>query len=240
MENITLGKFSEKQINNLLQESPSISDFRARIDFLSRQFLDVPYKESTLIGDVNTEEVLVINFEGVDCFTLLDHVEALRVSKSFFDFKENLVKVRYQSGEIAFKKRNHFFTDWIEYNSDLVSDMTEKVSDGKCKIITKNLNKKNDGTYFIPGIQCRKRKIAHIPSLAVDDDITSRFLTGDYLGIYSDREGLDVSHVGILIRNNNGVFIRHASSRHRKVVDEDFQKYLSYKPGIVVLRPGRF
>jgi hypothetical protein len=240
MEHITLGKFSEKHINHLLQESPAISDFSARIYFLSKEFLDVPYKESTLIGDGNTDEVLVINLEEVDCFTFLEYVEALRISKSFSEFKENLVKVRYQFGEIAFEKRNHFFTDWKEFNSEFIDNVTEDIAEGKSKRITKNLNEKDDESHFLPGVPCRKQEIAYIPSSVIDERISGKLRTGDYAGIYSERKGLDVSHVGILIRNNNAVFIRHASSSHGKVVDEDFQKYVSDKPGIIVLRPGRF
>jgi hypothetical protein len=240
MEHITLGKFSEKHINHVLQESTSISDCSARIEFLSKQFIDVPYKESTLIGDANTDEVFIINLEGVDCFTFLDYVEALRVSRSFSEFKENLEKVRYQSGEIAFEKRNHFFTDWKEFNSGFIDDVTEDIGDGKSKRITKNLNEKDDESHFLPGVPCREREIAYIPSSVIDERLSDKLQTGDYAGIYSERKGLDVSHVGILIRNNDAVFIRHASSSHGKVVDEDFQKYVRDKPGIIVLRPGRF
>jgi len=236
MEHIILGKFSEKRINHLLQESPPIYDVSARIDFLSWQFLGVPYQESTLIGDRDTDEVFVINFEGVDCFTLLDYVEAMRVSKFFSEFTENLMKVRYQSGEIAFKKRNHFFTDWKEFNAELIDDVTEAVGQGKSKIITKNLNEKDDKSHFLPGVPCREREIAYIPSSVINEKILGALRTGDYAGIYSERKGLDVSHVGILIRNNDAIFLRHASSRHEKVVDEDFSTYISDNPGFIVLR----
>jgi hypothetical protein len=52
-------------------------------------------------------------------------------------------------------------------------------------------------------------------------------------------EGLDVSHVGIIIRDRDALLLRHASSdrRFRKVVDQDFQTYISGKPGLIVLRP---
>jgi len=237
MEHITLGKFSRQLINFLLQEASALPDISSQVDFLSKQFVGIPYKESTLIGDANTGEVLVINFAGVDCFTFLDYIEALRVSKSFSAFKENLVKVRYHSGEITFEKRNHFFTDWKEFNSELIDDVTEAIAEGNTVKITKNLNEKNDRSHFLPGVPCREREITYIPSSVIDERISGMLQTGDYVGIYSERKGLDVSHVGILIRNNDALFIRHASSRHGKVVDEDFQKYISDNPGIIVMRP---
>ena len=235
-----LGHWTAERLDKLLQKSSALSDISVRIDFLSKQFLDVPYKESTLIGDVNTDEVFVINLEGVDCFTLLDYVEALSVSKSFSEFKENLVNIRYRSGVIAFETRNHFFTDWKEFNPGFIDDVTEDISEGNTEKITKNLNERDDKSYLLPGVPCRARELAYIPSSVIDERISGMLQTGDYVGIYSEKEGLDVSHVGILIRNYDAVSIRHASSRYGKVVDEDFQKYIDDKPGIIVLRPGRF
>jgi hypothetical protein len=62
---------------------------------------------------------------------------------------------------------------------------------------------------------------------------------GDYTGIYSDLKGLDVSHVGIIIKDGVNVYLRHASSQkeYSKVIDQDFRKYMVDKPGIIVLRP---
>jgi hypothetical protein len=73
----------------------------------------------------------------------------------------------------------------------------------------------------------------------MDDQVMERLHTGDYIGIYSKEDGLDVSHTGIIIREQGAVKLRHASSmkKHRKVVDEDFKEYLKAKPGIIVLRP---
>jgi hypothetical protein len=45
--------------------------------------------------------------------------------------------------------------------------------------------------------------------------------------------------VGILIKDGDKIYLRHASSlkKHRKVIDQDFKKYIVGKPGIIVLRP---
>nr|NIQ97208.1 DUF1460 domain-containing protein [Desulfuromonadales bacterium]NIS43194.1 DUF1460 domain-containing protein [Desulfuromonadales bacterium] len=57
-------------------------------------------------------------------------------------------------------------------------------------------------------------------------------------GLYTDLDGLDVSHVGILIRRQGDLLLRHASSRKgvEQVVDVPLFDYLQGKPGIVVLR----
>lgn len=47
------------------------------ISRVSSAFLGTPYQADTLIGGPGIPEVLVANFNGVDCFTLADYVEAL-------------------------------------------------------------------------------------------------------------------------------------------------------------------
>jgi hypothetical protein len=61
--------------------------------------------------------------------------------------------------------------------------------------------------------------------------------TGDYAGLYTEKSGLDVSHVGIIIKERGATLLRHASSLQKKVIDQDLVKYLTDKPGLVVLRP---
>jgi hypothetical protein len=64
-------------------------------------------------------------------------------------------------------------------------------------------------------------------------------MSGDFVGIYTDKEGLDVSHTGIIIKKDGKVFLRHASSKEKnqKVVDENLSEYMKNKPGLVVYRP---
>ncbi len=234
-----LGKFTKEKLDSLLSESSRINDIPNRIDFLSEQFLDIPYEEKTLIGDKETPEAFTIQLAGIDCFTFLDYIEAMRLSDSFSSFEEILKKVRYKSGIVAFETRNHFFTDWRENNHDLVDDITEKIGRDKTLVAQKKLNEKEDGTFFIPGLQVLTRDIRYIPSDTVDESILDTLQTGDYIGIYSSLKGLDVSHVGIFIKKGNTTFFRHASSQqeYRKVVDQDFKKYIINKPGIVIFRP---
>ncbi|MEW6714454.1 MAG: N-acetylmuramoyl-L-alanine amidase-like domain-containing protein [Nitrospirota bacterium] len=238
---IVFGKWTEDKLDHIIRQASELSSLGARIEFLSAQFLGTQYKEDTLIGGKDIKEEFVINLEWVDCFTFIDYIEAMRLSKSFSEFKSNLMKVRYRSGNISYESRNHFFADWREFNSGLVEDVTEKIGADGIRRIKKMLNRRDDGTYFLPGIPCREREVVYIPSESVDDAVIERLKTGDYAGIYSEKEGLDVSHVGIIIKGADKTLLRHASSsaKNRKVVDEDFREYIiDDKPGIVLLRPN--
>ena len=237
-ERVLLGKWSQQDLDRMLAAAARILSVGERIEFLSAQFLGIPYGESTLIGDANTPELLTINLEAVDCFTYLDYVEAMRRSDNFASFKEMLRMVRYRGGKVGYKTRNHFFTDWIQENSRL-KDVTAKIGGEHSRTVHKMLNDRGDGTYFLAGISPTERDITYIPGKAIDSDVIRRLRTGDYVGIFSRARGLDVSHVGILIKGKETTYFRHASSleSQRRVTDQDFRTYVAGKPGIVVLRP---
>jgi hypothetical protein len=237
-EQINLGKWTEHDLDMILQEASRISENGKRIDILSRHFLEVKYRENTLTGSAMTPEDFVINLGALDCFTFLDYIEAMRLSTSFVDFKRNLVMVRYKSGKIDYINRNHFFSDWREFNKDIIQDISLQISVERTRTIKKILNLKEDGTLYLPGLAPVERTIDYIPASVIDESILWKCKTGDYIGIYTDEPGLDVTHVGIIIKNKGEVYLRHASSlpECRKVIDQDFTTYMTGKPGFLVFR----
>ena len=235
-----LGKWTTALIDRITYKAAEITDNGERIDFISRQLLYTPYKESSLIGSISVPEVLIINLEGMDCITFIEYVEAMRLSSSFSEFTENLKMVRYRNGEVTYERRRHFFTDWIGYTPQTVEDVTSIIGATKTVRVRKKLNLRSDGAYLLPGICVKEREISFIPVNALDNTSIERLKTGDYAGVYSDKEGLDVTHTGILIRKNDGkVYLRHASSRQdtNNVIDEELTGYLTGKDGLIILRP---
>lgn len=238
-ELIITGQWPIEALDALIRRAASISDAGERIEFLSRQFLGTDYQESTLIGSEKTDEVFVINLAEMDCFTFLDYVEAMRLSSSFTGFTKCLKKIRYHGGIVSFRNRNHFFTDWPEFNGDFVKDVTAEIGVQNVRNVRKVLNLREAGGYFVPGIKPVQRDIRYILSSSIGGQVIGRLKTGDYIGIYSGLSGLDVSHVGIFIREGSSLLLRHASSskENRQVVDQDFLEYMRNKSGIIVFRP---
>ncbi len=232
---INTGRWSEREVDDLIRKAAEITDAGERIAYLSHQFLGTEYKESTLGGGPEIQEELVIDLGALDCFTFIDYIEAMRLSGSFAGFAEMLKRVRYRQGAVSFANRNHFLTDWREFNGEFVEDVTKEVGAGHAVRVQKMLNEKEDGTKWVPGIPVLRREIDYVPA-PLPEEVIANLRPGDYAGVYSTAAGLDVSHVGIVV-SNNGLFLRHASSRLMKVVDEDLIKYFSKKPGIVILRP---
>ena len=230
--------WTQEALDSVIQSTARLPNISERIDVISGLFLSTPYEGNTLIGDTETPEQFTINLAGMDCFTYLDYVEAARQGGSYDRFLWSLLSTRYKNGLADFQQRNHFFSDWTEYNR--VRDVTQEVSDGTAISVEKNLNQKEDGGVFLEGIPTVRRTITYIPTAAITDEMLQRLRTGDYIGIYTDIDGLDVTHTGILIKHPDGTsHLRHASSRKetQRVLDEPLLEYLKEKPGIVVYRP---
>jgi hypothetical protein len=234
-EQVDLGRWDRIGLDRMLGAAGGISEAGERVDYVSRQFLGTRYEEKTLVGSPEEPEELVIRLGAVDCFTLIDYVEAMRLSGSFEGFRVELRRVRYRKGVVGYATRNHFFTDWTE--SSMLRDVTAEVGRSRAQRSDKVLNRKGDGSLFLAGIPEKKRNVTYIPVQALDEAMMDKLQTGDYVGIYTETEGLDVSHVGIIIRQENAIQFRHASLVERMVVDQNFQGYLRGKPGVVVLRP---
>lgn len=221
----------------LLAAVPEIDKGRA-IELLSQTFLETPYVANRLIGSATAAEQLVIDFRGVDCFTYLDYVQALRTTTGENEFVENVIQTRYINGDISFQHRKHFFTDWAYTRQVLADDITAQLSPHAITV-TKRLNRKADGELYLPGVAITERSVTYIPSEFIDDRLISQLQPGDYIGIYTKLAGLDVTHTGFFIMTQSGPVLRHASSRpeNRKVMDSAFTSYVLNTPGIVVLRP---
>lgn len=209
-----------------------------RIAAISSYFLNTPYEADTLIGGPQKTEQLVLNLTTFDCFTFLDIVEALRRASSVDDFPVQLRQVRYFDGEVTYKKRRHFFSDWIVGDVTLVSDVTTDLGKGSAEMVIKQLNRKIDGSDWLSSITVTPREIHYIPTNKIDAQLLSTLQTGDYVGFYSEQTGLDVSHTGLIVKNRDHVLLRHASSRPgvERVVDEDLLAYLQGRAGLLVYR----
>jgi len=219
------------------QQTASISDFAARVAAVSAGFLGTPYIANTLIGGADVPEVLVIRFDGVDCYTFVDLVRALALSGNEKTLISTLAKTRYHDGQITYLERRHFLTDWAEITPQNARDITRSLS-SHVEVTPKVLNRRADGSVYIKGLPVRSRNIAHLSPEFLTPAVAAKIHTGDVIGIYTRLEGLDVTHTGLAIWKNGILYFRNASSlkTNMKVVDTPLSAYLAGKPGFLVLR----
>lgn len=217
-EYINFGKFQND--NSLFVEKD--------INILSEKFLGVKYVSNTLSNhEINTsKENLIINFDSLDCFTFIDTIQALKQSTNKENFVNHLIDIRYKSGDISYKNRNHFFSDWIDSNA--MTDIT--CSLGSCQKKVKYLNQNEK---YLKEIEMVQREISYIK---VQDINEALLKDGDYVGIYTDKKALDVTHIGIIIKKHDTVFIRHASSLKKEIIDSNLAEYTKNKLGVIIYR----
>jgi hypothetical protein len=225
----------EHEILTTIQNDNQLST-PERIVQTSGMFIGVDYEANTLTSINSDKEVLVKNFNHVDCFTLLDYVTSLAFSDSFGQFDKNLKLARYLYGNVDFLMRRHFFSDWLENSPFNVQDITLDL-DSRAVTTVKHINQKTpEGERWIPSVPIKDKNISFIPREFVDDSLIKELKSGDLIGIYSHKRGLDVSHTGIFVENGDKPIFRHASSIEGKVVDTPMLEYLKSKPGIIVYR----
>ncbi|MDE0064899.1 MAG: DUF1460 domain-containing protein, partial [Gammaproteobacteria bacterium] len=235
---LDLGRFSPQSLQEIVERAGRIEEQGQRIDFLSRQFLDVPYGAERLVGTADTPEALTINLAALDCYTYLDYVEALRRSTAFDEFPQQVTAVRYREGEVSWRNRRHFFSDWVISEAGPVRDVTARLGGAATVYARKELNRADEGGVLLEGIPVVQRTVAYIPAGQLDESLTQRLATGDYLGVYAHAVGLDVTHAGIAIRRADGLYFRHASTLRgqRRVVEVPLLDYFRKTPGMVVFR----
>jgi hypothetical protein len=245
----------------ILKETGDVRDLSApeRVIRVARFFLGTPYVANTL--EKGDTEKLVINLRELDCTTYAENCLALArtlllKNPDFDDFLRELQFIRYRDGKRdGYPSRLHYFSDWI-YNNDqkkTVKSMSKEIAH---TLVPNQVNfmSKHPGSYPIlkvhPGliseIDKQEKEISHrmtwfIPKnrLAV---VENKLQDGDILGIATNIEGMDISHVVISLRVNGRIHFIHASSRDMKVVISEgtLEEYLlnsKMAAGIMVARP---
>lgn len=222
-------------------------------------FLQTPYVSHTL--DKDTCEQLTVNLHELDCTTFVENVVALariahKDSLLVDDFMQQLQKIRYRNGKLTdYSSRLHYFSDWIFDNQqkNILTDITKQIGGipypknidfmskhpksylslkhnkamvKKIQLCEKNIN--NRQSYYIPQSDIKK--------------VATQIKNGDIIGITTNIKGLDISHVGIAVRNNHELFLMNASTKVNKVViyNTPIWKMVQnnrLQTGIVVARP---
>ena len=221
------------------------------------------FKETPYVGHTLeiVPEKLVVNLRELDCTTYAETVLALaRTVKSnipdFEKFCKELQTIRYHEGKInGYTSRIHYFSDWIFENAQkgIISDVSEEIANVPYPLNVNFMSthpesykqlKQDNG--LIPVISkqektINERKMYFIPEEKLAG-VEEKLMDGDIVGLTTAIRGMDVSHVGILVRQNGRIHLMHASSVLKKVVvsEETLEEYLKSSKsttGIIVARP---
>jgi hypothetical protein len=164
--------------------------------------------------------------------------------------------IRYRGGKMdGYASRLHYFSEWIQDNESRGHVKSMAASMGG-SILPLSLNimsthpedypqLKNDPaiTTQIKVIEEKvsAQKFYFIPASQFES-IESLVKDGDIVTLTTTIPGIDVSHVGILLKKEGRVYLLHASSTAQKVVisTEPFAQYLTKSKkttGVMIARP---
>jgi N-acetylmuramoyl-L-alanine amidase-like len=222
---------SRRRVGQLLSKAKHFRSAASRIEIISRLFLGYPYKSNPLIGSADTAEVFTACLDGFDCVTFIETTLALARASSVDDYTECLRTLRYEHGLIRWDRRNHYMTDWIR--NSVREQLISPVSMAPVPIISREkvLN-------VVPGLAARRTRVKCAPKRGILR-LAAHLQTGDLVFFASTRKNLDVFHAGIIVRQGDKVFMRHASRSRGCVVEQELSEFLKANrmAGVMVMRP---
>lgn len=217
----------------------TFSNPEARVAFFGRAFIGTPYVAHTLEGD---EEILTVNLDELDCTTFVETAMALAYTlgetrRSWRDFVYNLRRIRYRSGEVdGYPSRLHYICDWAVDNIHRgnFKDATRDFPRGNelsrtIDFMTSNRDKypalADSANYArIRSIESgyRLHRFPYIKTVDLGNkEIKAAFHDGDVVALVSSLKNLDVTHMGIIVRQDGELYLLHASSKDGKVEVSD-------------------
>lgn len=213
--------------------------------WFGKKFAGVPYVGGTL--DATKEEQLVVNTRQLDCTTYVEMVTALTMCAekkvtSFAAFCNHLKHVRYVGGEVAYVKRQHYFTVWMEDNEreGIVKNIAPNPPFSAIQTVSVNWMSTHRSSYkmlsahpqWASGIRSLEQSVngkrfRYVPkgSIANTHVFRNAIHDGDIIAIITNKKGLDTTHIGIASWHRDGLHLLNASSIHKKVIDEPMTLY---------------
>lgn len=230
---------------------------------VAKKYLGTPYAAGTL--EMEDEERLVINEQGMDCTTFVELTiaQCLAMHSDSLTFEQQVQALRYRNGVInGYLSRLHYFTDWVAENA--YRGVWHEVKPNRdfpvwqADTLTLSFMSKHSDKYAylkahtsaIDSMHTIEQRYAAYPVHYIRKehlDLPPDKLpiqNGDILGLVTTIDGLDVTHLGFAIWQGKRLHLMHASIRHGKVViDErslyDYLKDRKNCPGVRVVRMGR-
>ncbi|MDQ3231950.1 MAG: DUF1460 domain-containing protein [Pseudobdellovibrionaceae bacterium] len=239
---------------------PKEIPFGQSIELVSEKFLGAPFVDNALgEGPWHYDPDPIYRIDAFDCTTFVESVWAMAFERNQGQrWTQDLQKIRYRNGKIAFTERLHFITtDWMPYHEARGAIENVTVSLG-IPVETSITSIDRLGWYK----KMHTAELSEFENRYPDEKatvVTTKYLSfkellDNPLGIHKLKEALakgvllanfirpnwdtvkyigtriDVSHQGFLILKGDKIILRHASAVLGKVGDEDFTEYMkAYK-----------
>lgn len=202
---------------------------------------DTAYAFAHRSNDGTAGEVMTANLGALDCTTFVEMVMALAKTvgegrSGWRDAIYNLEKIRYRHGTMdGYCSRLHYICDWVMDNSSMgiIEDVVRRIDNGvKYEVKTVDFMSAHRDRYPMLSDSAtyarireiengyRNHRYGYVRSRSIGEkSVQAQFREGDILCFTSTLKDLDVTHLGILVRGDDGKWhVMHASSTQHKVV----------------------
>ena len=220
---------------------------------IAQHFLGSPYAAHTL---EQTSENLVPNLTQFDCYTFVESIVALTLTRhqagNYAVYQQFLRQLRYRSGRInGYGSRLHYFLEWAQQAqaNGLLRDVSQELggvaiqkkidfmsahqmhysafAEGQSQIVEAERKLSQSQWFYVPKIQVAA--------------VVNQLQNGDIVAFTSAKTGLDFNHEGFVVIKNKRAHLLHASTDHQKVLisSETLLVYLQRiksHSGLLILR----
>ncbi len=207
----------------------------------------VEKKEATNVEPIPVE-FLRTSMTYLDCMTYVEHVLALAASEKpdyYNGFLCRLIDVMFNSGNqpLMNHHRNHFTSFWGDINES--KGYLSNIARNHPRAVSRELVLNRVGanrTFYVEDrfmISVKPQTMWYFPVEAALQHLTP-LASGDVVAMVTDKEGLDVTHMGFYIEYGGRRWLRHASLKLNRIVDQDFDQYLrdgKHIKGVMAFRP---
>lgn len=204
--------------------------------FYGKLMLGTPYVGHTLEGD---KEYMTIDIDEVDCTTFVETLMALSKATlnkriNWRDYANNLENLRYRKGAInGYPSRLHYICDWAVDNISRGNVMDVTATFPTFEYLVKTIDFMSTHRDLYPALKdsvnlekikslemgYRLHKFPYIKKRFLGSkDVKRMFRNGDIVALVTKENGIDVSHMGIIIVQGDNPYLIHASSIQKKVI----------------------
>lgn len=236
-----------------------------RVVKCARELHGLPYESFTLEIDDHIESPSV-NLDGLDCWTFFEQAMGLARMLGYpkdeytpEDLLKQIEFTRYRGGQCSgnYLERIHYLAEWFFENDarGSIEHLTPELP-GAVRFQDRRISEmtvlwkhyrylKNNPDLRAP-MKEAEDKVAAMPAMYVPKDkvaaLEPQFQDGDVIGVATKHDGGFCSHVGLVVRTDDGIArFMHASRNYKKVViDKSVSGYLnafSSHAGALVGRP---
>lgn len=209
----------------------------ARVAFFARQFEGRPYGAHLLEVE---PEMLTVRLDSVDCTTFAEITLALAYTRgerrsSWRDFVYNLERLRYRDGRVdGYPSRLHYICDWAIDNRHRGNIKEATLDFPRYSYVKRTIDFMSAHRDRYPALKdsanyarirdiengYRVHQFPYVKSIDLGSkEIKRTFRNGDVVALVSNLKDLDVTHMGIIVKDGpeGEPFLLHASSTDGKV-----------------------